>query len=332
MTDSKSTTVFRAKGLIRKNMTFPGDVFIDGDLKSSGLLLIGGNLTVSGACHLNELICLGNVTVEGNLSCGDIRIRGVLSCKGNLEVFDLFLTDDLQEVRYWDGATRSEQAVLAFGEARSEWYSENYIFESECSVVVGGWFDVDDIDIHGNVSIKGDAFNVDGQIHGHLECGGSISGESLQAFGHCDVVHAINLLGKLVAAQLTCGRSCVAGSIRVELDFHAGQAIVSDENIEVGGHLKSGNRIQARGFVQAGRSVQSASSIFSPKGVQAGRSYGIYAGLDVSREHKEAHGFIACRTRPDGIKSGVHVNGKRFKQLNERQLVSWPASDGSDGL
>ena len=331
-TESNATTMFRSKGLTRKNMTFAGDVFIDGDLNSAGLLFIGGNLTVSGSCHLNELICLGDITVEGNLSCGDIRMRGILSCKGNLAAYDLFVTNDLQELRYWDGATRREQVLLAFGEARSESYEQSDIFTSGNSVVVGGWFDVDDFDIQGGVSIGGDAINVDGQIRGMLDCGGTLSGEGLWVAGYAYVAQSIHVTGKLIAANLTCRGSCVAGSIQVDEDLDVAQAIVSDGDIEVGGHLRSDNRIQARGLVRAGKSVQSASSIFALKGVRAGRSYGIYAGLDVPEEHKAAHGFIACRTTPDGIKAGVHVKGKRFRQLKERQLVSWPASDRSDGV
>ena len=331
-TESNASTVFRSKGMTRKNMTFAGDVFIDGDLNSSGQLFIGGNLTVSGSCQLNELICLGDITVEGNLSCGDIRMRGILSCKGNLAAYELFITSDLQRLHYWHGATRREQALLAFAEARSELYEQSDTFASGTSIVVGGWFDVDDFDIQGGVSIGGDAINVDGQIFGMLDCSGMLSGERLWVAGYGHVAQSIHLAGKLIAANLTCRHSCVAGSIEVEKDLDVGHAIVSDEDIEVGGHLRSNNRIQARGFVRAGKSVQSASSIFAPKGVQAGRSYGIYAGLDVPLEHKEAHGFIACRTKPDGIKAGVHVKGKRFKQLNERQLVNWPASDLSDGV
>lgn len=330
--ESNASTVFRSQGLKRKNMTFAGDVFIDGDLTSAGLLFIGGNLTVSGSCHLNELICLGDITVEGNLSCGDIRMRGILSCKGNLAAYDLLVTHELQRLRYWDGATRREHALLAFGEARSEGYEQSDTFGSGNSVVVGGWFDVDDFDIQGGVLIGGDVFNADGQIFGMLDCGGTLYGDGLWVSGYCHVAHSIHLYGALIATTLMCRGSCTAGSIEVHEDLDVGQAIVSDGDIEVGGHLRSDNRIQARGFVRAGKSIQSASSIFAPKGVHADRSYGIYAGLDVPREHKATHGFIACATKPNGIKAGIHVKGKRFKQLNERQLVNWPASDGSDSV
>lgn len=67
-------------------------------------------------------------------------------------------------MRYWDGATRREQVLLAFGEARSESYEQCDAFASGNSVVVGGWFDVNDFDVHGGVSIGGDAINVEGQI------------------------------------------------------------------------------------------------------------------------------------------------------------------------
>lgn len=330
--DDKTAPVFQAGGLKRKNLTFAGDVIINGDLSSTGQLIIGGNLTVSGSCRLNSLICLGNVTVGGDLRFGHLRMRGMLVCKGHLVGEDLFVTNDVLSIRTWELYPKRERDVLAFCQARSEDPEMSYAFEGGISVDVGGVFDVDEFDIFGGVKVVGDAFNVDGQICGSFECLGDVSGEALWVYGEVYAMRKITLFGKLLAAKLFCRQSCTAGTIEVDDDMEVGHAIVADGDVVVSGHIKSGNRIQTRGVLRAGKSIQSASSIFASKGVEAGRDYGIYAGLDVSHALGGAHGYIACRVKPRFIKTGAHIKGKRFKELTERQLVSWPASDGSDGL
>lgn len=323
--------VFRAKRLKRKNMTFAGDVFIDGDFQSNGRVFIGGNLTVGGSCTMNELICLGDITVGGSLFFCEGNIRGTIKCKGDVSGYGLWMKTDPVDVYHWESATTAEQALLSLAIARSERWGNDGSFDVDIGLDVGGALEIDHFEIWGGARIGGDAVDVDGTINGWFECDGIVGGEYLFVAGPAQIRGRLYIASELYATDLKCAQSCHAGSIFIDSgDIEVNHALVSDSDIQAGGHIKCGNRIQARGSLTAGKSLQSAASIFAPKGVQAGSSYGIYAGLDVPKELLYQHGYIACRVKPPNIKSGVHTKGKHFKDLSDAQKICWPAHDGSD--
>ena len=136
--------VLRAKRLKRKNLTFAGDVIIDGDFDSSGDVFIGGNLTVGGDCHMRHLVCLGDIKVGGNLFFCHADMRGTISCKGDVSGNGLFMKTAIDQIPIKEPVTKSVKAALTLAAQRSErWEDPSGNFQVEMGLDVGGALEVD---------------------------------------------------------------------------------------------------------------------------------------------------------------------------------------------
>lgn len=324
------------KSLKRKNFHIVGDLIVDGDVQIAENLIVAGDLVIRGDCRVNNLYCLGHATINGNVHFGSIHILGVLECFGDATGENLLVATEPMAV--FDGmalAAPVKAALAYFHERQADelFMREKYAYASGGGkmVNIAGDLKGDTLQIEGSLAVGGDLSFDGAVIHGSSLVVGCATGNSLEMSGTSYIEKRLTVHRKLYSScDITCSWSCIGGDIEVKGDLDVRHAIVASGNLLCSGHIKSDNRIQVRGMVVALKSIQAASSIFAGKGIQAGEDYGIFAGMSVPDSLLSEHGYIAAPSKPKRIRSGRHIADKRFKKLSLRQLVQWPADDGSD--
>lgn len=338
MTTSSTLEITLIQSLKRKNFQFGGNVVVEGDVDIADTLVVAGDLHVKGSCRVKNLYCLGHVTIQGGLRFGAIRLLGVLTCESDASGDSLVATDDAKVVAGDLKRTPSLQCILDFHsrrEVQSLFVRENNAYPGgDGSIVkIADDLTVNRTDIDGALDVGGDFVFKDAVVQGCISAGGSVIGNNLEMTGTATIARSVNVRKRLFSwCDLSCGWTCHGGDIEVHGDLEANHAITASGNLVSTGHVKSDNRIQVRGALIAGKSIQSASSVFAGQNITAGKDYGIYAGLAVPRSLHHAHGYIACPSKPRRIRTGEHVTDQAFKKLKKSQRISWPASDGADGI
>jgi cytoskeletal protein CcmA (bactofilin family) len=321
-----------AATLKRANFVHAGDIIINGDVRVPGTLLVCGDLQIAGNLTVGNLICIGNICVARDIHFEEIILRGTLTCEQNVKGFKLRAVTSAEEVAPWFHGARREK-MLADAQA---YIAENGVDDDTLAhsdtIDVKGCVDIDEVYAKGNVVVGGDCEFAESDLYGQLSVGGDVSGYDIYCSQHVYVQGNLHVLGDLNGYWIHTVGYCSAQFIEAVEDLYVGGAIVAETDIVAGGHIRTLNRIQARGAVRAGQSIQAAASIFAPKGVQCGERYSIFAGLQVPEQHLEQHGFVAARVVPTNLKHGMHVKGKRFRELTEGQRRCWPGEDSSDEL
>jgi cytoskeletal protein CcmA (bactofilin family) len=320
--------IFKADKLKRKNFRFAGDVIINGTVNIKGEMFVGGNLTITGDCEIECLVCLGNVKIHGNLHINVMHVHAIF-CNGDVRGHKICRYAEPEDMRclFEDSATGKPILTAAFA------YNEQSSYLHHNLIEIKGLLDLYTLKARGegDVKVVGDCDLIDAEIYGCFLVSGNLNAQHVNVSSHLYVAGQLSI-STLYACSASCRRSCRANTITTEFDLEVGNSLVVAENVSAGGHIKAESRIQVRGALLAGKSIQTSSSIFASKKIEVGDGYGIYAGLNVPHQLIEAHGFVATRERPKAVRSGYYIKGKRFKQLTESQCTSWPADDGSDGL
>lgn len=305
------------KRIQRKNLFHRNHLVVDGDLRVTETLRVGGNLTVMGDLYAGNVYCLGRLVVHGEIIAQTIYSGLGVEAKGDLYTISLdvmghpaHLPDFDKVAGYIVDVTVRKSAN--FEDSLSYLADENVIEELKeedhlMSVVVGGDCVVDcAVKVIGDVKVGGVFYPGDVEIYvgslyaerivvdGDLVTSNVSCAQSFEAGGTVDVpgdIDCAELLGGTVLAGNLITR---AENGNIKCDSLEAENVTSNGSIVCSGPITCKGYLRAQGYIAASGSIT------------AGKDHGILSGLGVPRSEWLRAGYVCGPTRPRNILTGVY--------------------------
>lgn len=179
-------------------------------------------------------------------------------------------------------------------------------------LVAGNLTCIDSLNVDGYLYVGGN-LNVAGSIYVKEEInvkrqilvGADIAGERITAEGITagGYIHAWRELNA-TKRGIQSGKSIITNYIESYRDIIATDSISAAYGIYAGGAIKSGNTITAFMNIRAGEYIEAGDYITTSS------NYSIFAGVKLSIEDRKTYGYIASKSKPRNIASGVWIERK----------------------
>lgn len=181
-----------------------------------------------------------------------------------------------------------------------------------------------DLLIAGNLTCT-DSLNVDGYLHvgGALNVAGSIyvkegidvkrqilvgadiagegiTAEGITAGGYIQTWRELNA----TKGDIQSGKSIIANNIK---SYHS---IIATDSISAAYSIYAGGAIEAGKAITAGMNIRAGEYIEAGDYINTSNDYNIFAGVSLSIEARKTYGYIASKSKPRNIASGVWIERK----------------------